>query len=94
MAYLKEIMKLMDEYLYVEYLTMYMSQVVHIFLYFRIFVLWHISLRASFNSKEILVQLQKWFHLTHHCIDKDVYTFVKSISLKMNIIAQLWFGLV
>ena len=44
-----------------------------------------------FNAKAILVKEQQWYYLTHNLGDKGIYTFPKSISLKVNIIVQLEF---
>ena len=46
-----------------------------------------------FNVKAILVEEHQWFYLIHSWGDKGIYTFPKSIGLKMKIIAWLEVGL-
>ena len=46
-----------------------------------------------FHAKAILVERQKLNYLTHSWGDNRVYTFPKSISLKVNTIVQLEFEL-
>ena len=44
-----------------------------------------------FNAKAILLEEQQWYYLTHSWEDKGVHTFLKSICLRVNVIARLSF---
>ena len=47
------------------------------------------NLRELFNAKDE----QEWFYLTHNWGNKGVHAFLKNISPKVNVIAQLGFEL-
>ena len=51
-------------------------------------MVWYINLCGLFNTKAILAE-EKWYYLTHSCVDKGLCTFPKSISLKVNAMMQL-----
>ena len=53
----------------------------------------HINLRWLFNAKDILVESQQWYYLTHSRNYKEFDTFLKGISPKENAISQLGFEL-
>ena len=55
--------------------------------------LWHINLCGLFNAKAILVKEQLWYYLTYSWEDKGIYTFPKSINLKVNVMVWLEFKL-
>ena len=60
--------------------------------WFGFFTLWHINLCGLSNAKDVLVEEQKWFYFAHNLgEDKRIHTFLKSISLKVNFLAQLEF---
>ena len=52
------------------------------------FVWWYINFCGLFNAKAILVK-QQWYYLPHCRGDKDVHTFPKGFSLKVNVIVWL-----
>ena len=54
------------------------------------FVQWYINLRGLLNAKAILLEEQKWHHLTHSWEDKRVNTFPKGIRSKVHVIAWLY----
>ena len=45
---------------------------------------WPISFHELFNPNAVFVE-HLWYYLTHSLVDKDVHTFPKGISLKMNV---------
>ena len=46
-----------------------------------------------FNVKAISVEKQQWHFLTHSWESKEVHTFPKGISPKVNVLARLEFEL-
>ena len=61
--------------------------------WFGFFVQWHINLCRLFNAKDILIEEQQLYYLTHSWEDKRVHTFPKGICLKVNVIARLEYEL-
>ena len=53
----------------------------------------YINLCGLFNTKVIFVEEQQWYYLTNSWEDKEVHTFSKGISPKVNVIAWLEFKL-
>ena len=45
-----------------------------------------------FNNKTLFVEEQQWYYLNHSC-GELVHAFPKSIGLKINVIARLYFEL-
>ena len=45
-------------------------------------------------SKSSFIEEQQWYYLSHNWQNKGAYTFLKDISLKMNVIARLEFELI
>ena len=56
----------------------------------------YINCRGLFNSQTILVDERYWYLivLTPHLSDWGIPIFLKSVSLKVNLIANLWFELI
>ena len=46
---------------------------------------------VPFNAKAILLKQQQWCYLTHSLENKRVHAFLKSICLKVTVIARLEF---
>ena len=51
------------------------------------------TLNRLFNAKDILLEEQQWYYLTHSWEDKGVHTFPKGICPKVNVIARLEYEL-
>ena len=52
-----------------------------------------INLHGVFNLKSILKEKPLWSYLTHNWKDKELHTFTKGISLKVNVEARREFEL-
>ena len=62
--------------------------------WFGFFVWRHIKLCRLFNAKEILLEEQPWYYLTHSWKNKGFHTFPKDIYPKVNVITWLEYELV